>query len=62
LRSEPGQVLLTTIEHPRAGTYEAVGNPVLWNGERLPVRSAPPALGEHTDEIVRELKGPDTRR
>jgi crotonobetainyl-CoA:carnitine CoA-transferase CaiB-like acyl-CoA transferase len=55
LRSEPGQKLLATIAHPMAGTYEAVGNPVRWNGERLPVRSAPPALGEHTAAITAEL-------
>ena len=61
LRSEPGQALLATIEHPVAGAYEAVGNPVRWNGARLPVRSSPPALGEHTAAIVAELSRPDTK-
>lgn len=61
LRSEPGQALLATIEHPVLGAYEAVGNPMRWNGSRLPVRSAPPALGEHTEAIVAELSRPDTK-
>jgi len=34
-----------------------VRNPVRFNGERLPIRSAPPELGADTDRIVRELFG-----
>ena len=34
-----------------------VRNPVRFDGERLPIRSAPPALGADTDRIVRELFG-----
>jgi crotonobetainyl-CoA:carnitine CoA-transferase CaiB-like acyl-CoA transferase len=55
LRSEPAQPLLATVEHP-AGTYQAVKNPVRWNGGRLPIRSAPPRLGEHTASIIAELR------
>lgn len=55
LRSEPAQPLLEPIEHSLAGTYEAVRHPVRFDGERLPIRSAPPALGEHTDALLREL-------
>ena len=32
-----------------------VKHPVRFDGERLPIRSAPPELGQHTDAIVREL-------
>ncbi|HEY0143258.1 MAG TPA: CoA transferase [Thermoanaerobaculia bacterium] len=60
LRSEPAQPLLTTVDHP-AGSYDAVRNPVRWNGERLPVRSAPPQLGEHTAAIVAELTAGRTK-
>ena len=50
LRSNNGQALIA-----HAGAYELVRNPVRFDGERLPIRSAPPALGEQTDAITREL-------
>ena len=48
LRSEPARPLVTR---------DAVLNPVRVNGERLPIRSAPPPLGEHTEALIRELRG-----
>jgi crotonobetainyl-CoA:carnitine CoA-transferase CaiB-like acyl-CoA transferase len=60
LRSEPASPLIGTIEHPDAGTYEAVRHPVRFDGERLPLGDAPPRLGEHTEAIVRELRDRDT--
>jgi formyl-CoA transferase/CoA:oxalate CoA-transferase len=30
-------------------------SPVLVDGDRLPIRRAPPRVGEHTDEVLREL-------
>lgn len=61
LRSEPARPLLARVEHPAAGSYETVRHPVRFDGERLPIRSAPPALGEQTEAIVRELSGPSTK-
>ncbi|MDQ3282266.1 MAG: CoA transferase [Acidobacteriota bacterium] len=55
LRSEEAKPLIATIEHPVIGTYEAVRHPVRFDGERLPIRNAPPALGEHTQKLMREL-------
>jgi crotonobetainyl-CoA:carnitine CoA-transferase CaiB-like acyl-CoA transferase len=55
LRSDAGRVLVEQIEHERIGRYEAVRNPVKLNGERLPVRSAPPEVGRDTDKILKEL-------
>lgn len=47
-----------------AGAYEVVLNPVRYDGERLPVRSAAPELGAQTADVIRELRGtaPDSRR
>lgn len=56
LRSEAAQPLIGTIEHPDAGAYETVRNPVRFDGERLPLGDAPPRLGEHTAAILRELE------
>ena len=50
LRSEAAKPLIAN-----AGGYETVLHPVRFNGERLPIRSAPPKLGEHTDALLREL-------
>jgi crotonobetainyl-CoA:carnitine CoA-transferase CaiB-like acyl-CoA transferase len=49
--------LVTTIEHPVIGAYEAVRYPVLFDGRRMPAGSAPPELGQHTEAILRELSG-----
>lgn len=32
-----------------------VAMPLRWNGQRAPLRSAPPTAGEHTDEVLAEL-------
>lgn len=56
LRSPSGRALVAGV-----GDYEAVRYPVLFDGERVPVGSAPPKLGEHTDAIVRELTVRSTR-
>jgi crotonobetainyl-CoA:carnitine CoA-transferase CaiB-like acyl-CoA transferase len=60
LRSDAARALIGTIEHPDAGAYETVLHPVRFDGERLPLQSAPPRLGEHTEAIVRELTHPRT--
>jgi crotonobetainyl-CoA:carnitine CoA-transferase CaiB-like acyl-CoA transferase len=58
LQSEAAQPLIGTIEHPDAGSYPALRHPVRFDGERLPLGSAPPRLGEQTEAIVRELDQP----
>lgn len=55
LRSEPARPLIGTMEHPGVGPYDTVRHPVRFDGERLPLGSPPPRLGEHTDEILRDL-------
>src|SRR5581483_6401159 len=55
LRSDEARALIGTIDHPVIGAYEAVGNPVRINGARPPLGTAPPALGEQTESILREL-------
>ena len=59
LRSEEARPLIA-----RAGSHESVSHPVRFDGERMPLRSAPPRLGEHTDAITRELTrtAEDSRR
>jgi crotonobetainyl-CoA:carnitine CoA-transferase CaiB-like acyl-CoA transferase len=51
LRSEAAKPLIAS-----AGAYELVRHPVRFDGERLPIRSLPPKLGEHTAALTRELQ------
>ena len=50
LRSETGKPLIAS-----AGEYEFVRHPVRFDGERLPIRTLPPRLGEQTAALMREL-------
>jgi crotonobetainyl-CoA:carnitine CoA-transferase CaiB-like acyl-CoA transferase len=55
LQTPAGRALVDTIDHPVVGKYEAVRNPVRTDGRRRPLGTPPPALGEHTEKILREL-------
>jgi crotonobetainyl-CoA:carnitine CoA-transferase CaiB-like acyl-CoA transferase len=51
---------LQTLTHPTRGPYRMVAPPVRCPGEEAPARPAP-ALGEHTDLLLRELGYEDAR-
>jgi crotonobetainyl-CoA:carnitine CoA-transferase CaiB-like acyl-CoA transferase len=42
--------MLQDLDHPSAGLLEMVASPVIVDGEHLPIRRAPPTLGQHTEE------------
>jgi crotonobetainyl-CoA:carnitine CoA-transferase CaiB-like acyl-CoA transferase len=54
--------LLTTFEHPEAGNTHLLAPPYRFDGARLPVRSAPPRLGEGTSEVLQSLLGLSAER
>ncbi len=54
--------LLTTFEHPEAGSTHLLAPPYRFDGARLPVRSAPPRLGEGTSEVLQSLLGLSAER
>ena len=49
--------LVTKMAHPVAGTVDVMASPYRFNGERLPVRTAPPTLGEGTNAVLADLLG-----
>jgi crotonobetainyl-CoA:carnitine CoA-transferase CaiB-like acyl-CoA transferase len=49
--------LVNKMPHPVAGSVDVMASPYRFNGERLPVRSAPPTLGEGTQDVLGELLG-----
>jgi crotonobetainyl-CoA:carnitine CoA-transferase CaiB-like acyl-CoA transferase len=44
--------LLTTVRHPSGGDLRVVGVPVRFSRTPGTVRTGPPAVGEHTDEVL----------
>jgi len=51
--------LVKTVDHPLAGAMSVVGNPLNFSETPVEYKRAPPLLGQHTDEILREVLGMD---
>jgi succinate--hydroxymethylglutarate CoA-transferase len=49
--------MLIDQQHPTAGLFRSLGIPMTFSATPLAVRLPPPALGEHTDEVLAELLG-----
>ena len=49
--------LVTTLPHPDAGSVHVLAPPYRFDDVRLPVRSAPPKLGEGTKQVLQTLLG-----
>jgi glutaryl-CoA transferase len=47
--------MIVEIEHPLLGSVRSLGNPVHLSGGGITYRRHPPLLGEHTDELLREV-------
>ena len=49
--------MVQDVEHPTCGSLKMVAGPVKYSGFQAGIRMAPPVLGEHTDEVLREVVG-----
>jgi len=49
--------MVVEVEHEECGTMKLVNTPVKWSESTPGVRTAPPTLGKHTDEVLREVLG-----
>lgn len=45
------------LPHPRAGTLPSIANPIRFSGTPIEYTHAPPVLGQHTEEVLREVLG-----
>ena len=51
--------MIETVEHPTIGLLKLIGTPFKLSATPTSVRRAPPTLGQHADEILREELGYD---
>jgi crotonobetainyl-CoA:carnitine CoA-transferase CaiB-like acyl-CoA transferase len=49
--------MVETVQHPTVGELKLSGIPIKFSGTPSSVRRAPPTLGEHSDEILRDELG-----
>lgn len=49
--------MVQEIEHPTCGPIKLINTPVKYSFSTPGIRTPPPTLGEHTDEVLREVMG-----
>ena len=47
--------MIKEIEHPTCGPMKLVNTPVKYSYSEPSIRTPPPLLGQHTDEILRDI-------
>jgi crotonobetainyl-CoA:carnitine CoA-transferase CaiB-like acyl-CoA transferase len=54
--------MVRTVQHPTAGEVKMLGLPIRFSDTPASVRRAPPTLGQHTEQVLRDVIGlSDTR-
>ena len=54
--------MVETVEHATIGPLRMIGTPFKFSGTPTSVRRAPPTLGQHTDEVLRDELGLSAER
>ena len=51
--------MVQEVAHPACGPVKLVNTPIKYSNSTPGIRSAPPTLGQHTDEVLRDVVGLD---
>ena len=51
--------MVKEVEHPTCGPMKLVNTPVKYSYSKPSIRTPPPLLGQHTDEVLRGIVGMD---
>lgn len=51
--------MVKEVEHPTCGPMKLVNTPVKYSYSKPSIRTPPPLLGQHTDEVLRDIVGMD---
>ena len=54
--------MVRELPHPTAGAVKVIGSPVRMSAGKVGPRTAPPLLGEHTEQVLRGLLGYDEQK
>ena len=54
--------MITEVDHPSCGPVKLLSPPVKFSEAKPSIRSAPPTLGQHTDEVLMEVLGMDSAK
>ena len=57
LRIARARKMTTTLSHPHCGQMTLVNTPIKYSSSTPGVRSPPPTLGQHTDEVLEGILG-----
>lgn len=49
--------MVTEVDHPSCGPVKLVSPPVKYSESKPSIRTPPPTLGQHTDEVLAEMLG-----
>ena len=49
--------MVKEVEHPTCGPIKLVNTPVKYSFSKPSIRTAPPTLGQHTNEVLTEMLG-----
>jgi succinate--hydroxymethylglutarate CoA-transferase len=54
IRAVLARGMVQEVEHPSCGPIKLVNTPVKYSESKPGIRTPPPTLGQHTDEILRD--------
>lgn len=57
MRIAKARNMVVEVDHPSCGPMKLVNTPVKYSHSKPSIRTAPPTLGQHTEEVLMEVLG-----